>query len=368
MASPVKIDRVVSLDALRGFTMVWITGGREILLGLIALAVHPIPGWLAYETDHAEWIGFTAWDLIMPLFLFIVGVAMPFSFSKRLRPNEAYGSIYRRMARRVALLWLLGLIAEGNLIFSLSTLDLGALHLYANTLQAIACGYVISALALLHLPRWGQGSLCVALLLAYGTALAFVPFGGHAAGTLLPDANVALYVDEVLLGRCRDGSTYTWILSSLGFGATVLLGNFGGHVLRDAGTKPGKLIRLAALGLAGLLFGALCAQFQPIIKHIWTPAMVLWAGGWSYLLLALFFAVMDMGEITRWAYPLVVIGANAIVSYLLGGALIYAANEVLGTHESISAGPAMLAAGLAAFGVQWLLLWTLYRRRIFIHL
>lgn len=358
--------RIVSIDALRGFDMFWITGGREILLGALAIVVHPFPAWLDYQAGHVEWIGFSAWDMIMPLFLFIVGAAMPFSFSKRLGPGESYGPIYRKMARRVVLLWILGMIAQGNLLSSLTSMDFSNLRLFSNTLQAIACGYVIGALALLHLPRWGQAVLCVGLLLGYWAALTMVPFGGHAAGTLEPRANVALFVDEFILGRFRDGTTYTWILSSLGFGATVLLGIFAGHTLRGGGGQGRKLATLIAAGLGCLAVGALWGQVHPIIKHIWTGSMVLWSGGWCFLLLATFYAVVDMGGYRRWAFPFIVVGANAIVAYMLGELFVHYADDFIADPLNAWRGWNELLAGLAAFGVLWLGLFVLYKKRIFV--
>lgn len=366
MSTAAPTDRVVAIDALRGFDMFWITGGREIVLGALAIFVHPFPQWLSYQASHVEWVGFSAWDMIMPLFLFIVGAAMPFSFSKRVGPGESYGPVYRKIARRVILLWILGTIAQGNLISSLASMDFSKLHLYSNTLQAIASGYVIGALALLHLPRWGQAFLGVGLLVAYWAALTFIPFGGHAAGVLEPRDNFALLIDETLLGRFRDGTTYTWILSSLGFGATVLMGIFAGHTLRGGASKTGKLGLLVAAGLTCLALGAGFALVQPIIKHIWTPAMVLWSGGWCYLLLALFYALMDIAGYKRWAFPFMVVGANAIVAYMLGELFVHYADDYIADPLSSWTGVNELLAGLAAFGVLWLGLYVMYKKRIFV--
>lgn len=356
--------RVMSIDALRGFDMFWIMGGRETVLGIAALvAGGTVPAWLDYHLEHPEWIGFSGWDLIMPLFLFLVGAVQPFSLGMQREAGVPLGRIYRRMARRVLLLWIFGMFAQGNLIRSVVEMDLTDLHFFSNTLQAIAAGYVIAGIAVLHLSLRGQITLCGALLLLYWLLLAFVPVPGHGVGMLEPHANLALYVDEVILGPFRDGTTYTWILSSLGFGATVLLGVFAGEVLKRPSPDVRKLGMLAGIGAALLAAGWLWDQFFPIIKHIWTSSMVLWAGGWSFLLLALFFYIVDMRGWRRAAFPFVVIGANAILAYMVGEMWVHEWNELFGQDAGVVWRGAVSFAALITFT---LILYVLYRKRIFL--
>jgi hypothetical protein len=110
--------RVMSVDALRGFDMFWIAGGGPLVMSLAAVLCHPnpAPAWLVHHMRHVEWTGFSAWDLIMPLFLFLSGVSIPFAYARRLDTARDYRAIYRRMARRFVLLWILGMIAQGNLL------------------------------------------------------------------------------------------------------------------------------------------------------------------------------------------------------------------------------------------------------------
>jgi predicted acyltransferase len=358
-------QRIYAIDALRGFDMFWITGGREMLLGLAALITGGVPVWLDYHLGHPEWTGFSAWDMIMPMFLFITGAAMPFSFQQRLGEQRDYPAIYRKMARRVALLWVFGMVVQGNLISSIVSMDISDLRLYSNTLQAIASGYVIAAVALLHLPRWGQRALCAVLLLLYWALLTFVPVPGHGAGQITPDGNLALWVDEVILRGFRDGTHYTWILSGLGFGGTVLLGVFAGQALGGDATPRNKFFWLVGAGVACLLGGALWGQFHPIVKHIWTSSMVLWSGGWCYLLLAAFYALIDLGGYKKWAFPFMIIGANALLAYMVGEAIVAAftggAEEMFGEHILIEA-----ASATVAFALMWAGLYFLYKKRWFL--
>ncbi|MFM1921857.1 MAG: hypothetical protein RLZZ303_3491, partial [Candidatus Hydrogenedentota bacterium] len=324
-----------------------------------------VPVWLDYHLEHPAWTGFSAWDLIMPLFLFITGASMPFSFAKLTEGTPYYRRIYLKLVRRVLLLWVLGMVAQGRLIESVTALDPSLLRFYSNTLQAIASGYLVAALCLLHLPKRAHGAVCAALLLGYWALLTLVPVPGHGAGVLEPDANLALHVDELILGPFRDGSSYTWILSSMGFAGSVLLGVFAGDILRAPWSNKKKLGGLIAAGLACLLAGAAWGQFFPIIKHIWSSSMVLWAAGWSYLLLAAFFALMDMAGHKRWAFPFIIIGANAILAYMVGeaivGAITGAAEDTLGDSPLIQA-----TAATFAFGVMWAGLYGMYKKRWFL--
>jgi predicted acyltransferase len=358
-------ERLTSVDALRGFDMFWIMGGGPLVMELCKLFVKPLPHWLDRQFDHVEWQGFVGWDLIMPLFLFIVGVAMPFSVGKRIAVGETRLQIYRKVVYRVLVLWILGMVSQGHLL----EFDAHNLQFYSNTLQAIAAGYLISSIALVELPRRGQAILFGALLLVYWLLLVLVPVPGHGAGLLTPEGNLAMWVDKALLGRFQDGTTYTWILSSLGFGATVLLGVLAGHLLRSSGSGQRKAILLAASGVGCLLTGWVWGFWFPIIKHIWTSSMVLWSGGWCLLLLALFYWLIDVKGYRRWAFFFVVIGMNAILAYLadllpfvqISGIFLAGLAKHLGIF-----GNALVALG--ALGIPWLCLYYLYKNRTFIRI
>jgi predicted acyltransferase len=362
--------RIVSIDALRGFDMFWIIGGHGIVVSTAHLFYDdPLPQWLTYQISHPAWLGFSAWDMIMPLFLFISGTSMPFSFAKRIARGARKADLYRKIFTRTLVLFVLGMVVQGYLL----ELQLDKLHIYCNTLQAIACGYCVAAILMLNVGVVAQVATTVVLLLGYWALMMFVPFAGHAAGTLEPDANLALFVDEMILGRFRDGTSYTWILSGLGFAATVLLGTLSGHLLKS-GLRP--LAKVASLTVAGLLCLALgwawgfCQsplQF-PMIKHIWSSSMVLWSGGWCFLLLAGFYLVIDVMGLRKWSFPLVVIGMNAIA--------VYVAAHLINFHQISDALVAGLARHMGTSGevlrdvsavlVIWLILLYMYRNKTFV--
>jgi len=371
---------MLSVDALRGFDMFWIIGGHGIVLGLAALIVDPVPAWLQFHMSHPDWIGFSAWDMIMPLFLFIVGVVMPFSFAKRLEQDQTKWRMYAKVARRTVILFVLGMAAQGNLLdFKLDTF-----HIFSNTLQAIAVGYLIGAILLLEVPVIGQVLATLGLLLAYWALLAFVPFPGGQAGLLEPQNNLALVVDKWVFGRFQDGTTYTWLVSGLGFAATTMLGVFGGQLLRSRWSPWMKATWITLLGIlclaAGWAWGfwlpsiaATSPPFVqhlslPIIKHIWTSSMVLWAGGWSFLLLAVFYAIIDVIGWRRWAFFFIVIGANAIAVYMATHVIEFhdISDPVVGGLAEHFGRFGAITKDLCAFAAIWLILWYMYRNKTFV--
>jgi predicted acyltransferase len=350
--------------------MFWIIGGRELLLAAIGLFWTQPPATLEYQLEHVDWVGFSAWDLIMPLFLFVVGAAMPFSFSRRLEQGASKKQLLAKVLRRTVILFILGMVVQGHLL----DFDLSTLHIYCNTLQAIAAGYLVAGILLLYFGLVVQIAVTIALLVGYWLLLRYVPFEGHPAGTIEPNANLALAVDKFILRGFIDGTQppYTWILSSLTFAATTMLGVFAGHILRASINAWNRLLALAVLGLACLAGGWAWAEWggMPIIKHIWTSSMTLWAAGWSYLLLAAFYLLIDIIGWRRWAFPFVVIGMNAITIYV--GRFFIPFNGISETLVGGLAGHVAAAGPLliqfTAVLLAWLLLYHLYRQRIFLRI
>jgi predicted acyltransferase len=361
----VTAGRVVSLDALRGFDMFWIIGGGWIIAGL---AKGLDSAWfnqvIMPHLEHVPWEGFVAWDLIMPLFLFVVGAAMPYSFAKRIEQGHPKSRLYAHILFRVAILWILGMIAQGRLL----QYDLSQLRLYSNTLQAIAAGYLIASIILLNLRIWGQLAVTAALLLLYWALLMLVPVPGYGAGQLTPDGNLAIYIDKLILGPYQDGTSYTWILSSMTFGCTVMMGALAGQLLRADFGKARKVLFLLAAGIACIWIGWAWGLIFPIIKHIWTSSMVLFAGGWSLVLLGIFYLLFDMLPLRFLAFPFVVIGMNAIAVYMvtrvydfrhLGDIFVAGLARWTGDWHSF-------VRAVAGMTVIWLILFYLYRKQTFI--
>jgi len=359
-------ERLMSLDALRGFDMFWIIGGYAIFMGLGKGLNSPwFNQYILPHLDHVQWEGFVAWDLIMPLFLFVVGATMPFSFAKRLVEGQSKTRIYVHVFYRVALLWVLGMIAQGRLL----EYDLSRLQLYSNTLQAIAAGYLIAALLLLNLSLQWRFIVTGGLLLLYWGLLWLVPVPGS-EGHFTEQGNLAIYLDRLILGRFQDGTNppYTWILSSMTFAATVMIGTFAGRLLRSKQPATRKVLILLGSGVGCILVGAAWGLVFPIIKHLWTSSMVVYAAGWSLLLLGLFYLVIDVLRLRFLAFFFVVIGMNAIAVYMathvfdfrhLGDIFVGGLAKWTGDWQDF-------VRATAAFVILWLILFYMYRKKTFI--
>lgn len=362
-------ERIIAIDALRGFDMFWIVGGDRLFLAATAILFLKFPAIQAaldHQLHHVPWGDrLVFYDLIMPLFLFIVGASMPFSFARRLQGGESKSALYKKIAKRTAILFVLGMIAQGNLL----KLDLAQLHIYCNTLQAIAAGYCIGGIIMLNTGIKGQAVATGVLLLLFWALLTFVPVPGHGAGVLTPEGNFAIYVDDMILRQFSDGKDYTWVLSSLGFAATVLFGILSGHILRADAPQGVKLKRLTMLGASLVVFGEIWGLFHPIIKYIWTPSMTVWTAGCCCLLLALFYFLIDIRGYRRWTFPFVILGANALVAYMAPSFIRFSeisATVLHGGERFGVTGDLLRAAG--AFLILWAALYYMYRKRIFVRI
>ena len=275
--------RLMSIDALRGFDMLWIIGAGDVIIALSKACQNSFFTGVANHFDH-EWGKFRFYDIIMPLFLFIVGVVMPVAFRNRLKRLESKREIYRHILIRVLKLYILGLIASGHLF----DLNISTLHLWTDTLHAIAVGYLASSIMILEVPRKWQMVIVCMLLVGYSVIMTNVPIPGHEAGILRKDLNLALFIDNKVLGHFQEGAGWTYILTNMTFICSVMLGVFAGYVLLSDKSEKTKVIRLVVAGIACIVAGKLWAYWFPIIHHIWSSSLVLFAGGWSFLWLALF--------------------------------------------------------------------------------
>jgi predicted acyltransferase len=355
--------RLVCVDALRGFDMLWIIGGGEVIISLAKAHPNNFLNTLAQHFDHV-WGQFHFYDIIMPLFLFIVGVVMPVAFKNRLAKGESKKQIYIHVLKRVAKLYILGLVASGHLLeFNISTL-----HLWTDTLHAIAVGYLVSSILILELNIKWQIGITAFLLLLYWAVMALIPIPGKGAGIYKPDTNLALYVDDLVLGHFQEGQGWTYILTNMTFVCSVMLGVFAGDILLSNQAEKKKAGFLAMLGIACVAAGQVWGYWFPVIHHIWTSSLVLFAGGWSFLLLALFYLIIDVWGYKKWAFPFVVIGMNAIAVYvathlfkftLIGDVFIGGLAKWVGQwYEFVQQ--------LTALLVVWFILFWMYRKKTFI--
>ena len=369
-------QRLESLDVLRGFDLFCLVALEGVLHPLGRAIDAPWYNDFLWCFSHVQWEGFSSWDLVMPLFMFMAGVSMPFALSRyKVMPDK--WAVYRRIVKRVALLWIFGMMCQGNLL----GLDPDRIYLYSNTLQAIAMGYLISAMLFLHVRLSVQIGTAVALLLAYWGAMQFITVDGYGGGNYTPDGNLAEWVDRTVLGRFRDAAVvengqivfagsyrYTWILSSLNFGVTVLTGVFAGHILKSGMDRKHKWQWLLGIGVIMVALGWLWGLQLPVIKKIWTSSMVLVSSGYCFLLMGLFYYWIDYKGHRKNLTWLKVYGMNSIVAYMLanvisfrciGTSLFHGLEQYTGNYY-----PALIAASNAL--IIYVILWLLHKRNIFL--
>jgi predicted acyltransferase len=368
--------RVASIDALRGFDMFLLIGGGAIFRSLAEVLGDSTLGHvIRTQFRHVEWEGFAFWDLIMPLFLFICGVAMPYSFVKRIDRGDSKAKLYRHVIVRAVVLWVLGLIKQGQLL----EFNLDSLALYSNTLQTIAVGYLVTAILILECRLIVQISVTAGLLVVFWGLMMLVPIPSYGVGEpveravlvggmLEPQANLAIYLDHLILGGFQDGTSYSWILSSMVFGVTVMMGAFAGMWLR---TDRNGWVKAAGLLVAGAVLigtGLIWGLAFPIIKHLWTSSFVLLSGGICLMLLGLFYLVIDVLRCRKWAYVFIVIGANAIFAYMATSFIPYRdiAGRFIGGLKNGLGDWYPLTHAVVAFAIAWLVLWYMYRKKTFI--
>jgi predicted acyltransferase len=371
-------DRLWSLDALRGFDMFWIIGGEELIRALANLTGNATFRELAYKhTEHPEWHGFSLYDCIFPLFMFIAGVAIPYSFASHLARGQGTVALHIRVIRRGILLILLGLVVNGALAFNFSLhweqAASGARRLvtdfshvrFPSVLGRIGIGYTFAALIVLHTKPRNQLLTAIGLLVGYWAALKYIPVPGFETGSLYPGQNLGDYIDRhVIPGHLykivRDPEGLFSAVPSI---ATVLIGVMAGHWLRRVGPSGGiKAVGLFVAGVACVAAALAWDRVFPINKNLWTSSFVLMTSGISLALLSVFYLLIDVWQIRAWAYFFVVIGVNAITVYVGQHIINFddLAKLAFSNHMHgflLEAGPLML---------KWIVLFFLYKQRIFL--
>lgn len=358
-------QRLMSLDALRGFDMFWIIGGVPIVKAAAELSGWNWLVWLAGQMHHTKWHGFTFYDLIFPLFLFLAGVSMPFSFSKRLDRGDGKLQICRHIITRGILLVTLGMIYNGLLNFDWAEMR------YASVLGRIGLAYMFAGLIVIN-ARWpAQLTWAAGLLIAYWAALKFIPVPGYGPGDLSPGHALTDYIDRLLLpGKLIHGDRDPeGLLGTVPATSTALAGAITGQLLKtDHWNGHIKSLVMVVAGLSCLALAQLWDSDFPINKNLWSSSFVLECAGWSLLFLAMFYLVIDVWRLRAAALVFVVIGSNSILIYMArrfisfdftADALFSGALRGTGIYKS-------LLSALAVMLVQWLLLLLFYKKRIFV--
>jgi len=371
MQQPGISQRLYSLDALRGFDMFWIMGAEEIFHSLAKATGSPFWAAIALQFVHPDWNGFRFYDLIFPLFLFIAGVATPYSVGRELEKGTPRKKLVLRVVRRGLTLVLLGIFYNNGLqLHPLSEIRFG------SVLGRIGLAYLFANLIYLYAPKKKQdlvimGSF-VFLLLGYWALLAFNSAPGFPRGDLSMQGNFASYLDRMIL----PGKLYLGIHDPEGLISTIpaigtgLLGILAGNLLRNSPlSQAARTMRLALTGAVFIVLAQLWNTVFPINKNLWSSSFVLQVGGISLLLLATFYYVIDVLGYKKWAFFFTVIGMNSILIYLSGHFIDweYATTGLfqwLGQWVGDPFNAVLLA--LCYVGVKWLFLYFMYRKKVFL--
>ncbi len=389
-AAPTLPARLVSLDAYRGFIMLAMASGG---LALAQVAKHLPDGslrdLLAYHFDHVAWVGGGFWDMIQPSFMFMVGVAMPYSYASRHSRGDSDARIMAHVLWRALVLVLLGVFLSSN--WSART-D----WTFTNVLSQIGLGYAFVYLLINRGPAVQLGA-AAAILVGYWLLFVMHPLPGpdfnYAAVHAGPaerfvghplfahfdkNANFASDFDRTFLNwfprpkpfvANEGGYTTLNFVPSM---ATMIFGLMAGELLRSRYDRWRKLVALVLAGGLCLAVGvALGDTVCPIIKRIWSPSWAVYSSGWTFFMLAAFYAVIDVLGFRRWAFPLVVVGMNSIAMYCMAqlskGWIASTLQRHLG--EGIFEGPyGATVRAASVLAVMWLVCLWLYRRRVFIRI
>jgi predicted acyltransferase len=367
MTETIKPQRLYSLDALRGFDMFWIMGAEEIFHGLAKATGSPFWNTISIQFTHPDWNGFHFYDLIFPLFLFIAGVATPYSVGRELEKGKSKKQVVWRVVKRGLILVLLGIIYNNGLkIIPFSEIR------FASVLGRIGLAYMFANIIYIYTKQRGQVIWFFSILIGYWLLLKFTSAPGFPMGDLTMEGNFASYFDRLLL----PGKLYLGIHDPEGITSTIpaistgLLGILAGNLLKSSPLKPKyKAYRLAVAGIVSLILAQIWNLDFPINKNLWTSSFVLNVGGISLLLLALFYFIIDVLGYKKWAFFFKVIGMNSILIYMSGGFIdwAYSANSFFQWLGQLVGDPFNVVIMAFCFvGIKWLFLYFMYKQKIFL--
>lgn len=364
--------RMLSLDVFRGLT----------IAGMVLVNNPGTWGAIYGPLKHAEWHGWTPTDLIFPFFLFIVGISITLAFARRVESGDDQFDLLKKIFKRSAIIFALGLFLNGFPFFDLAEIRI------PGVLQRISICYLVASIIFLKSSWRTQAIIASALLLLYWILMTIVPVPGFSAGDLGKEGNLAAYIDRWLLGShiWKGGKVFDpeGLLSTLPAISTTLFGVLTGHWLRSTRTQMEKVGGMFFAGACAVATGWAWHSFFPINKSLWTSSYTVFTAGMALQLLAICYWLVDIKGYKRWAKPFVIFGVNALALFVFSGLLGRLMSVIKmprGDGSSISLQPYIFQNLFASWAspinaslfyaisyiLFWLLLmWLLYRKRIFI--
>lgn len=360
-------SRLYSLDALRGLDMLMIMGADAVFHNLAGATGSPFWGSIANQFTHPAWNGFHVYDLIFPLFLFLAGVATPYSVGRRLEEGADKSRLVIRVVKRGLILVLLGIIYNNGLqIRPISEMRFG------SVLGRIGLAYMFANLIYIFCKQRGQIVWFCLTLIGYWLLLKFNSAPGFPRGDLTMQGNFTSYIDRLVMpGRLyekiHDPEGFLGTIPAIG---TALLGIFAGNLLRNNPmNQKRKVLLLIITGIVCLIAAQVWNLDFPINKNLWTSSFVLRCGGISLILLAVFYYIIDVLGYKKWAFFLKVIGMNSILIYMSGHFINwdYSTDAVFHWLGQLFGDPFnAVVLAICVVVVKWIFLYFMYRKKVFL--
>lgn len=363
------IQRLQSLDTLRGFDMFFIMGGGSLFVALATIFPNVFFQTIAKQMEHVPWNGFAFEDMIFPLFLFIAGISFPYSFAKQREKSLSGAAVYKKIVRRGLTLVILGFVYNGLLQLDFEH------QRYASVLGRIGLAWMFAALIFIKTSAKTRLGIIAAILLVYWLLLAFIPApDGGGAGVFTKEGSLVGYIDRMFLpGRLHLGiHDPEGLLATIPAIATALLGMSTGEFIKSGKfglSDTRKVLYILLAGIVLLVIGKVWNIVFPINKNLWTSSFVCFVGGISAILFALFYYLVDVKNYKKWTLFFRVIGMNSITIYLAQRFINfrYTADSLFGGLISlVPENMQPLISSLAYIAVCWGFLYILYRQRIFL--
>jgi predicted acyltransferase len=367
-------DRVISVDVLRGFAMFIILstqiGGAPIFRTFNNMVYGQ--AWPEIVKVIMSNPAISIANVAQPMFVFVVGVVLPFSLKKRLLKNGKR-KVYTHVVVRSVILFICGLIAGGKLL----NMQFDKVYWYNNVLEYISISYLVCSFIVINTPKKAHYIIAGSLLLIYWCVWLFIPAPGWDGDIFSQEMNIGIYIDQVVLGsHGHPFKGWTAVINSVGHIIQVLLGVLAGHVIFGKKDKTEKTKNLLLIGIVMVVAGLIWSLVYPVIGRNWSSSFALVTAGISTLLLALLYHVIDVKGYIKWSFFFFIFGVNSIAIYMMAHTFDFRhiGNVVVGGSDRHPFGISgyfpedvrLFIQALAAMAVMWLIMYYMYRKKTFI--